>query len=337
MTTVQTLQTVRRARAPAQGPFAPLGGRALNPTRLDTPAFLLAAPFSYATRVANNPRMDELSAEEREPSLEKALRQWLDLYQFMASEALVYTRDLVSTANLGVVLDHLPERDTVIFSNFTSDPPVREADVGKTFFESLGYTTVTPPYKFEGEAELKHLHDNVYAGGYGNRSDVRAYEWMEKRFDIQIVKLSETEEYLYHLDCTVFPLTPEDTLVCTGLFAADELRALERHTNVIPVSLEECYSGICNTVRISNTLLNASPIQDLRAGTDDYASEIVKNRRLEDIAAAAGFELSLFNLSEYLKGGVLLSSMVLHLNRHSYRIAHTRSGRSPSQGRRLDA
>ena len=43
-----------------------------------------------------------------------------------------------------------------------------------------------------------------------------------------------------------------------------------------------------------------------------------KNRRLEDIAADHAFELTFLNLSEYLKGGALLSCMVMHLNRHSY-------------------
>lgn len=330
MTTVETLRTV--PRTPRRQPLAPLDGRVFNPTRLEKPAFLLAVPFSFSTEVANNAWMEELSPQDRAPNFKKALRQWLDLYHFMASEALVYTlpsrgdcalQDLVFTANLGVVPDHLPDGDTAILSNFRSAPRVRESDVGKAFFESLGYTAMTPPYHFEGEAELKHLHDNVYAGGYGIRSDIRTYEWMEERLDIRIVKLEETDPYLYHLDCTVFPLTPDDTLVCTEMYAPEEIQELEQHTNIIPVSVDECYSGICNSVRLSNAILNASHIQDLRAGTEDYASEIAKNRRLEDIAAAAGFELSFFNLSEYLKGGGLLSCMVLHLNRYSYQIALT--------------
>jgi hypothetical protein len=39
---------------------------------------------------------------------------------------------------------------------------------------------------------------------------------------------------------------------------------------------------------------------------------------LEDIAAKLGLEVSYFNLSEYLKGGALLSCMVMHLNRRSH-------------------
>jgi N-dimethylarginine dimethylaminohydrolase len=182
----------------------------------------------------------------------------------------------------------------------------------------MGYQVVTPPQHFEGEAELKHLHDNVYAGGYGIRSQRDAYDWMEACFDMRIISLEETDPHLYHLDCTIFPLTREDTLVCTEMYTRDEVMALEQVTNVIDVSLDDCYSGVCNSVRLGNSLLNASHIFGLKAGTDEYGYEINKNRTLEDIGTRFGFELSFFNLSEFLKSGALLSCMAMHLNRKSY-------------------
>src|SRR6266540_4028246 len=258
-----TLMTSLRS-APLPEPGAETERCALNPTQLDKPAFVLAVPFSFATEVANNPWMQELSAVERAPNRKKAMRQWLDFYHYLAAEAVVYL---------------LPSR---------GDWP---------------------------------LQDNVYAGGYGIRSEREAYEWMENHLDIRVVKLRETEPYLYHLDCTVFPLTRESTLVCTELYTEQEVRELERYTNIIDAPLDDCFSGVCNSVRLSNTLLNASHITELRAGTEEYAYELAKNRRLEDIAASLGFELTFFNLSEYLKGGALLSCAVMHLNRYSYEFA----------------
>jgi N-dimethylarginine dimethylaminohydrolase len=299
----------------------------LNPTQLTKPAFLLSVPFCYSTAVANNAWMQELSDEERAPDFKKAMRQFLELYHFVASEALVYLapspgdcdlQDLVFTANLGCVLEHDPGRKTVVISNFTSEPRIGEADVGVSFFEALGYDVVQCPHKFEGEAELKHLYDNVYVGGYGIRSDFEAFEWMEEQFDMKIIKVEEVEPYLYHLDCSIFPITRDETLVCTELFSDEEVAELEKHTGIIDVSADECFSGICNSVRLSNTILNGSHIHDLKAGTEDYAEELRKNRRLEDIAVERGFEVNYFNLSEYLKGGALLSCMMMHLNRHSY-------------------
>jgi len=54
------------------------------------------------------------------------------------------------------------------------------------------------------------------------------------------------------------------------MFEPEEVAQLERHTNVIDVGVDECYSGICNSVRLANTILNGSQLHQLRAGTDDY-------------------------------------------------------------------
>ena len=322
------LITAAPAPAPEAAVESPSG--VINPAQLDKPAFLMNVPLSFATDVANNPWMEDLPEQERKPNFNTALRQFLQVYQFLAAESVVYLlpapgncrlQDLVFTANLGIVLTHVPTPGVAVVSNFTSAPRVLEANAGSPFFERLGYVTRTSPHKFEGEAELKHLHDNVYAGGYGIRSDIRTYEWMQDSFDMKVIPLKETEPYLYHLDCTVFPLTREHTLVCTSLYTKEEVQELERYTNIVDVSVEQAFSGICNSVRLSNIILNASNIHELRAGTEDYIAERDKNRRLEDIATDLGFEPVFFNLSEYLKAGALLSCMVMHLNRHSYEFA----------------
>lgn len=306
--------------------------RPLTPTQLRRPAFLLAPPFSYTTNVANNVWMEEIDQDEREPDKQRSMAQFLDLYRFVASEALVYLlpargdcglQDLVFAANLGVVLDHFDGPGTAVLSNFTSEPRRGETDVGVPFFEAMGYDTFVSPHRFEGDAELKHLHDNVYVGGYGQRSELETYDWMERCFDMEVVRLRHDDPYLYHLDCTTFPLTREETLVCTEIYDRDQIARLEQHTNIIDVSLDACYAGICNSVRLSNLILSSSHIHELKRGSSDYAEELAKNRRLEDIAAERGFEVSFFNVSEYHKGGALLSCMMMHLNRYSYELAIT--------------
>ncbi|MDQ3811678.1 MAG: arginine deiminase-related protein [Chloroflexota bacterium] len=298
-----------------------------SPGTLDRAAFLMNCPFSYTADQPNNAWMRELDDQARRVDRTRAMSQFAQLYSFLAADAFVFLlptpgqcrlQDLVFTANVGVVLEHLPQRNTVVLSNFTSEPRVGEDQVARQFFESMGYTTVTSPYKFEGEAELKYLNGNAYVGGYGLRSDRRTYDWMEAEFDMQIAKVEEVDDYLYHLDCSVFPITDQDTLVCTEMFEKAELAKIEAYTNIIDVSADSCYSGICNSVRYHNAILNSSHIHSLRAGTDEYFEELKKNRELEDIAVRLGFEVNYFNLSEYHKGGALLSCMVMHLNRRSY-------------------
>lgn len=312
-----------------------------NPTQLQRPSFLLNFPFSYATGVANNPWMEDLPPEQRRPDFRRAAVQFLDLYRNLAAEALVYVlptprdadlQDLTYTANLGVVLEHVPGKNTVVISNFASPPRRGETPVGIKFFADMGYDVHVPGTKFEGEAELKHLYDNVYIGGYGTRSERETYDWMERKFDMRVIPVRLTDPYLYHLDCVVFPITTENTLVCTELIEKEEVAQIEKVTNVIDVSADECYSGICNCVRLPNIVLNSSHLRDLKAGTEDYLDEIRKNRKLEDVAANLALEVSYVNLSEYQKSGALLSCMVMHLNRHSYRIALT-AGKRPEADR----
>lgn len=309
--------------------FQPFPTR-LNPTRLGRPSFLLNVPFSFSTKVANNRWMEEMSDADRAPDTHRAVLQFLELYRFVSSEALVQLlptprqgdlQDLVFTANLGIIPEHHANGSTAILSNFTSEPRQGETLVGARHFEAMGYDVYVSPHKFEGEADLKHLHGNIYVGGYGMRSEAATYEWMEQNFDMKIVKLRMQDDYLYHLDCSVFPLTREDTLVCTEAFEDDEVAELAKVTNIIDVSEEDCYSGLTNSVRLTNTILNASNLLELKAGTEDYVYELKKNRRLEDIATEHGCDVAYFNLSEFLKGGALLSCMMMHLNRQSYDIA----------------
>jgi N-dimethylarginine dimethylaminohydrolase len=298
-----------------------------TPTTLQKPAFLMNCPFSYNTTVPNNAWMRDLADPDRAVDRGRALSQFFQLYNFLAAESVVYLlpefgqgklQDLVFTANLGIVLEHLPEPDVAVVSNYTSEPRRGETEVGRAFFQAMGYRTVVAPHKFEGEAELKHLHDNVYVGGYGIRSEREVYDWMEDEFDMIIVKVAEADEYLYHLDCSIFPVASDRTLVCTELFEKRELSALEQHTEIIDVTADVCYSGICNSVRLHNLILNASNIHSLKAGTEAYQWEVQKNRALEDIAARLGMEVTYFDLSEFQKGGALLSCMLMHLNRRSY-------------------
>lgn len=300
----------------------------LDTGNLPQPAFLMCPPFSYSTAVPNNIWMEEMDAEKRRPDNRRALTQFFQVYRYIASEGLVYLlpggkdsglQDLVFVANLGIVLEHGRFANTAVVSNFTSEPRRGESEVGAAYFRSLGLDVYESPSKFEGDAELKHLHGNVYIGGYGLRSEKATYDWMEETFDMKVIKVKMHDPYLYHLDCLVFPITNEKTMVCTELLDEHDVVEIEKETEIIDISADDAYSGICNSVRVANTVVTASHIHELKQGTEDYSHEIKKNRRLEDIVAELALEVKYFNLSEYHKGGALLSCMVMHLNRFSYR------------------
>ncbi len=301
----------------------------MDTSTLPQPVFLMCPPFTYSTALANNIRMEEMDDEKRKPDSRRALTQFFQVYRYLASEGLVYVlpsrkdarlQDQVFVANLGIVLEHDGFGNSVIVSNYTSEARRGESPVGAAFFRSMGFDVHESPALFEGEAELKHLYGNVYIGGYGIRSEEAAYEWMENTFDMKVIKVRMHDPYLFHLDTLVFPLTNEKTIVCTERFDQKDVAELEKHTEIIDVSADDAYSGICNSVRVGNTVVTSSHIHELKRGTEDHSHEVKKNRRLEDILAEVALEVKYFNLSEYHKGGGLLSCMVMHLNRFSYQL-----------------
>ena len=288
----------------------------------DIPTFLMNIPSSYDTSVRNNVWMEEYDDNDIMVNKPKAIREMWEVYSFLANQGFVYLlptpancrlQDLVFVANNGIVLQHT-SMPTFIGSNFKAHNRIGEEVIGINFFNSLGYKTIQSPFYFEGEAELKFLRDNIYIGGYGIRSDKQSYEWMESEFGMEIIKLELKDPKNYHLDCTIFPLTHESIIVAVDSFTKNELRQLEKVAHIIPISNDQAHTGLTNSVRVNNYILNASDIDFLSKRSEDYKYEFDKNRRLEQIAAENAMEVCYFNLEEYLKGGGLLSCLVLHVN-----------------------
>jgi N-dimethylarginine dimethylaminohydrolase len=293
-----------------------------TPSKLPIQSYVMNFPFTLSTSDPNNIWMQELTDEELTVNRPKAYKQFMDLYQFMAGGSLVYLlpsegnfQDQVYVANLGIHLPHIKNENHIILSNFTSDPRKGEELVGEKFFNQMGYKTAISPYKWEGEADLKYLYGNKYIGGYGIRSNIKTYEWMEEQYNMDIIKVAMVDEYLYHLDCSIFPLNTEQTLICTELFDPEELSDIERHTEIIDINVDDALGGITNSVRYGNMILCASNISELKKSHEYYEGEKHKIATLEKICSDAGMEPVIFNLSEYMKSGAMLSCMVMHLNK----------------------
>ena len=293
-----------------------------TPSQLNIPSFVVNFPFTLDTKNPNNIWMQELKPEELQVNRPRAYRQFMDLYNFMAGASLTYVlpsygnfQDQVYVANLGIYLPHIKNENHILLSNFTSDPRKGEELVGEKFFNQMGYKTHISPYKWEGEADLKYLYGNKYIGGYGIRSNIKTYEWMEENYNMDIIKVAMVDEYLYHLDCSIFPLNTEQTLICTELFDPEEIKLIEKETEIINIDVEDALGGITNSVRYGNMILCASNISELKKSHEYYEGEVNKIKTLEKICSDAGMEPVIFNLSEYMKSGAMLSCMVMHLNR----------------------
>ena len=290
----------------------------------DKPGFLLNVPFSLSTDVPNNSWMVDLSPDERTVNKNKAIEQFMSLYSFLARHAIVYLlpsypdlQDQTYVANLGIVLPHTEEK-TVVISNFRSEPRRGESAIGREFFKLMKFPIIDAPSYFEGEADLKHIRDNLYIGAHGIRTSKEALDWFSESFDMKVIPFLMQDEYLYHLDCCLFPITSECVAVCTEIAQKETVRELEKYVDIYDVSVDDAYSGFNNSVVLGNYVLCASDIDQLSQSDKNYQYEKSKNESLNSLCSSLGMEPVFFNLSEFCKSGALLSCLVMHLNRNNY-------------------
>ena len=99
------------------------------------------------------------------------------------------------------------------------------------------------------------------------------------------------------------------------MFEEEELIEMEKYTEIIDIDIDDAFCGLTNSVRMGNMILCASNISELKKSHEYYAGEVHKIKTLEKICGDAGMEPVIFNLSEYMKSGAMLSCMMMHLNR----------------------
>lgn len=284
---------------------------------------LLCPPKFISADIPNNRWMKDLDESERKVNIDVAMAQFFQAYSLFSQDALVYLlppkkglQDQVYITNAGAVLPHLYK--TIVLATFKAEGrPGEEGELSK-FMTQMGYSQFTCPFYFEGEAELKWIRDNIYAGGYGQRTDIQALEWIERTFNCQIIKIKETDTKRYHLDCNVFLLSKEKVMIATDQLNPVTAKQVESVAEIIPVSKKSSQWSITNSLRIGSIIYNGTDISELKKSDKNYQIEKEKNEELEKICRDAGLELVFVNISEFSKSGAALSCMILHLTYIGY-------------------
>lgn len=279
--------------------------KCITPSDLAQPVFLMNFPLSVSNKDPNNDWMHP--GLQGSYDLDKAYRQWLKLYNYLAQRSVVYLlpgkgdlQDLPFVANLGCYLPHMAELNVMLLSNFTSEPRKGEEAVGGRFFKSFDYVVKQSPYCWEGEADLKWLRDNIYIGGAGFRSSRAAFKWMRERFNMEIIEVEISDPKLYHLDCLIFPLTKDKLLVNSSALCDYDLEQLRKVAEVIEVPPAYRYESWTNCVLLGKTVL--------------YAPYMMQWHQYADLLSDHGFDLEIFNLSEFDKSGADLSCLCMSMN-----------------------
>lgn len=250
---------------------------------------------------------------------DKAISQFHLMYSLFSQDAMVYLlpprdglQDQTYITNAGVCLPHLDK--TIILSNFKAEGRPGEENELAWFVTKMGYATFKPPFYFEGEAELKWVRDNIYIGGYGIRTDLRALEWIENNFGARIIKIEETDPLTYHLDCNIFPLSNTKIIFNKSLVQEPQLREMEQIAELIPITKKQSQFAITNNLRIGSIIYSATAIKEMKVTHEHYQFEKEKDEKLGQICRDAGLELIFINLSEMNKSGAALSCCIFHLN-----------------------
>jgi len=287
---------------------------------LDEPVFVLNAPFSLDTSIANNATMEKLGENGRKVDRGRALAQWRALYRYLASRSLVYLlpsgaglQDQPCVANLGVAFD-FDEEPVVVLSRFRALARDREPAFGKAFFAGMGIATQTSPDFFEGEADLKRVKERVYFGGFGVRSSRSAHDWLRDTHDLTIVALPLEDPHLFHLDCILHVLSKERVMLATAACPRETVREVEAVAEIVDVPLDLAYRGATNVVRVGEEILCDSCLDGLSRSDPLYAVEKAKREFWQKLAPSLGLTPVFFDMSEFYKSGAMLSCLVLPLN-----------------------
>ena len=276
-----------------------------TPSRLNQQVFLLNFPLTVDTRYINNALMEYHRGKPYNYAL--AFQQWMGLYTYLAKDYLVYLlpsygnfQDQVFVANLGCYLPHMQE-DTILLSNYTSEPRMGEDEVGLEFFDLMGYDVIQPSTKFEGEADLKWLRDNIYISGYGIRTEKATHTWLENMTGAEVVSIEMSDPGLYHFDCMFLRLTHDKALVATKAVKQRDMKKLEKLVEVIDVPEDSLYDAWTNCLVLGNKVLMSPANADIGKA---FSAFITKQ----------GFEPVVIDLSEFEKSGAALSCCIMHLN-----------------------
>ena len=210
--------------------------------------FVMCPPQYLSTRVKNNVWMSGAPVD-----VPRAMRQYRRIKNVVTAfgvEVLEIPpvkglQDQTYVANIGIAIDPY-----IILANYKAPGREGEVEPARQFFEGLGYEVIIPPYHFEGEADLKPLNATTYFGGYDQFTDRRAHDWIAERCGIHIVPVHEISEQLYHLDCSIFVIDPQNVLLTKAGLDAPSRKTVELYANVIETPPDIASTGITNAVKI---------------------------------------------------------------------------------------
>jgi len=177
--------------------------------------------------------------------------------------------------------------------------PSRQKEVPffEAYFTKLNYQTRhfarTPTFEGMGDT-IPHPNKMLLYGGYGHRTNPKAYEELSENLDVPIIALELINDNFYHLDTCFVPISETKVMICKEAFTDEGLLLLQQaFEEVIEIPMEEAIGSFSlNAHIIINYGLNQK-IAVLQKGSIFTKKVLLEN----------DFEVIEVNTSEYMKSG----------------------------------
>lgn len=204
--------------------------------------------------------------------------------------------DMVFTANAGIAV-----HGKAILSRFRHLERQPEEGHFARWFQEHGYEVCRMPDSlyFEGAGDLLGF-DNVWFGGYGFRTEIRAHQFVARLVGREILPIQLVDPRFYHLDTCFCPLSGGDLLwfpAAFDLYAQAVIRDRVPESKRIEVPQNEAVRFACNAVCIGTHVVvpEGCPLT-------------------MEMLASRGYQPHAVGLSEFLKAGGAAKCLTLALD-----------------------
>ena len=271
---------------------------------------VMCPPKYLSDKISNNVYMDEKSEKIDVKAAMKQYDRIKILIESLGTEVLEIPpdpacQDQSYTANVAVCLG---PKDVVV-SKFSAAGRPPEEKPAMDFFKKLGCKVQQSPHYFEGEADCKWLRDDIYFGGYGMFSDARTYDWMMDNYDVEVVPLQIVNEYLYHLDCSIFVLDDQNVLVTKEGLAPESVKLISKYAEPHFTPPEYQKGGLTNMLKVPRVPICIWEEEP----TDDAKTTKKVMDWHEKLLDKFGLVLVTVGIGDFAASGADLSCMVMHL------------------------
>lgn len=262
---------------------------------------LVCRPKNFQVKYQINPWMKPGQVDS-----ELALKQWKNMvktFQSHGVETEIIEQDpnypdMPFAADQGLIL---PDKKTLILSNFRHKQRRGESLLYRKWFETKGYKIECLPDKlyFEGGGEIIPFKGKYFVG-CGIRNTNQTLQFLQKKFQLEIIPLELVSEKFYHLDTCFFVLSSGETaFYYPKAFSKESIKLLEQNfSNLIELSENEVNGFAANSVVSGQTVF-------IQKFNPSFKQKLKK----------LGYETVEIDVSEFIKSGGGLHCLTFEIER----------------------